>query len=89
MKIKILQKELKDLIQRHKSAAHDRIIKQKSMMKHKQIENAVKYCIENRFNGYKAICKMKNTQSLLNVPTKEEDILSKWLAGVYRNKHRK
>ena len=55
MKVKIVLKEPTSLIQRHRSAAHDRIIKQKSEKKQEQIEDAVKYCIENGCKGYKAL----------------------------------
>ena len=57
-----------------------------SEMKQKQIENAVKYCIENRCKGYKAISKMKNAQNLLYVPNKEEDLVNNWFDVDFGNK---
>ena len=55
MKVKIVFYEPKCSLRRHQSAAHDRILKQQSEKKSKQIEDAVNYCIENSCRGYKAL----------------------------------
>ena len=43
MKVKLVLKEPKSLVRRHKSAAHYKIVKEKSELKHQQIDYAVSY----------------------------------------------
>lgn len=79
MKVKIALKEPKSLVRRHQSAAHDRILKQHSKKKHKQIDDAVKYCIENSCRGYKAL--VTGNYPLI----KDARTINKRLDGVLKN----
>ena len=78
MKVKIGLKE-PSLVRCHHSAAHDRILKQHIDSKHKQIDDAVKYCIENSCRGYKTL--LTGNYPLI----KDARTINKRLDGVLKN----
>ena len=59
MKVQIVLKEAKGILQRHKFTTHNRILKQKSENKKKQTKETVKFCVENGCRGYKALVTSK------------------------------
>ena len=55
MKVKLVLKEPKSLVCCHKSAVHDRIVQEKSELKHKQINDTVSYCINNGCRSHEVL----------------------------------